>query len=101
MDAGGMNVESIDIRQNQAASQTILDMEILDGADGLVLMIDYAASRYNDESMERFRDLFVRTARMLVSFDTQADVHIDELRCELSEKTTFIEKIITRFRRKR
>jgi hypothetical protein len=101
MDAGGMNVESIDIRQNQAASQTILDMEILDGADGLVLMIDYAASRYNDESMERFRDLFVRTARKLVSFDSQADVYIDELRNELSEKSTFIDKLITRFRRKR
>ena len=101
MDGGGMNVESIDIRQNQAASQTILDMEILDGSDGLVLMIDYAASRYNNESMERFRDLFVRTARKLVSLDTQADVYIDELRCELSEKSTFIDKIITRFRRKR
>lgn len=101
MDSGGMSVENIDIRQNQAASQTILDMEILDGSEGLVLMIDYAASRYNDESMERFRDIFVRTARKLVSFDSQADVHIDELRCELSEKSTFIDKIITKFRRKR
>lgn len=36
----GMNIETIDIRQNQAASQTMLDMEILDGADGLKLMID-------------------------------------------------------------
>ena len=36
----GMDVETIDVRQNQAASQTILDMEILDGADGLVLMVD-------------------------------------------------------------
>ena len=29
--ADGMNIETVDIRQNQAASQTILDMEILDG----------------------------------------------------------------------
>ena len=47
-DMGGMegfDVETVDVRQNQAASQTILDMEVLDGADGLQLMIDYAASR--------------------------------------------------------
>ena len=63
-DMGGLeelNVESIEIRQNQAASQTIIDMEILDGEDGLVLMIDYAASLYKDESMDKFRDLFVNT----------------------------------------
>ena len=30
-----MSIETIDIRQNQAASQTMLDMEILDGDDGL------------------------------------------------------------------
>ena len=50
----GMNIDTIDIRQNQAASQTILDMEILDGADGLILMIDYTASLYDDESMNSF-----------------------------------------------
>jgi len=99
--SGGMNIESIDIRQNQAASQTILDMEILDGSDGLVLMIDYAASRYKKESMEKFRDTFVRTARKLVTFDSQADVNIEELRLELSEKSTFIDFIISKFRRKR
>ena len=46
--AEGMDIETIDIRQNQAASQTILDMEILDGEDGLQLMIDYTASLYDE-----------------------------------------------------
>lgn len=99
--AGGMNIETIDIRQNQAASQTILDMEILDGKEGLILMIDYAASRYNQESMERFRDLFVMTAQALVTHNSQKDVTVGELKHKLSDKTNFFAKIIGLFRRKK
>ena len=97
----GMNIETIDIRQNQAASQTILDMEILDGKEGLILMIDYAASRYNQESMERFRDLFVMTAQSLVTHNSQKDVTVAELRNKLSDKSNFFAKIIGIFRRKK
>ena len=99
--ADGMNIETIDIRQNQAASQTILDMEILDGKDGLVLMIDYAASRYNQDSMERFRDLFVMIAQALVTHNSQKDVTVAELRNKLSDKSNFFAKIIGIFRRKK
>ena len=99
--ADGMNIETIDIRQNQAASQTILDMEILDGKEGLILMIDYAASRYNQESMERFRDLFVMTAQALVTHNSQKDVTVAELRNKLSDKSNFFSKIIGLFRRKK
>ena len=99
--ADGMNIETIDIRQNQAASQTILDMEILDGKEGLVLMIDYAASRYNQDSMERFRDLFVMIAQSLVTHNSQKDVTVAELRNKLSDKSNFFAKIIGIFRRKK
>ena len=103
-DMGGleeMNVESIDIRQNQAASQTVLDMEILDGSDGLMLMIDYAASLYEDSSMERFRDLFVRVARTLVTQVSQEDVNLGKLYYKIMEKTNILDLLIHRFRRKR
>lgn len=103
-DMGGleeMNVESIDIRQNQAASQTVLDMEILDGSDGLMLMIDYAASLYEDSSMERFRDLFVRVARTLVTQVSQEDVNLGKLYYRIMEKTNILDLLISRFRRKR
>lgn len=103
-DLGGfedMNVETIDIRQNQAASQTILDMEILDGAEGLILMIDYAASRYEDSSIERFKDIFVATAQALVTHNSQNDVTIYDLRKKLSDKKNFFEKVKGMFRRKR
>ena len=103
-DMGGLeelNVESIEIRQNQAASQTIIDMEILDGEDGLVLMIDYAASLYKDESMDKFRDLFVNTAQALVTYDSQDDVTIDEIRKKLADKKNLFETVKSIFRRKR
>ncbi len=99
--AGGMNIETISIRQNQAASQTILDMEILDGSDGLVLMIDYAASRYKQESIERFRDIFVKVAQSLVTHTSQQDLTIGEIKRKLAEKGNFFEKIISIFRRKK
>ena len=65
----GMNIRTVEIRQNQAASQTILDMEILDGEDGLQLMIDYTASLY-DESMDKFKDTFINVAQGLVTHKT-------------------------------
>lgn len=75
-----LGIETVDIRQNQAASQTILDMEILDGADGLQLMIDYAASRYDDSSIERFKDILVNTAQMLLKNGSQTGFTVGELR---------------------
>ena len=97
----GMDIETIDIRQNQAASQTMLDMEILDGADGLELMIDYTASLYDDESMESFKDIFIRVAQGLVTHNSQTDVTVGELRKKYNNKKNFFETIIGIFGRKR
>ncbi len=98
---GGMEIETVDIRQNQAASQTILDMEILDGTEGLVLMIDYAASRYKDTSIEAFKDIFLRVAHSLVTQTTQEDVTVKELRKKLEDKKNFFAKVKGIFRRKK
>ena len=97
----GFDVEMVDIRQNQAASQTVLDMEILDGADGLKLMIDFAASRYTLESMERFRDIFVRLAQALVTHNSQTDVTVGEIRRKLEDHGTFFRAIKSIFSRKK
>ena len=97
----GMNVETIDIRQNQAASQTILDMEILDGEDGLILMIDYAASLYKDASMEVFRNTFVRVAHALVNQNSHTDISIGEIRKRNVNKKNIFETVACVFRRKK
>jgi hypothetical protein len=62
----GLNVEMVDICQNNAAAQTVLDIHILDGKDGLKYKFDYAASRYKEETMNDFRDLFKCTVSALV-----------------------------------
>ena len=95
-DMGGLedfSVETVDVRQNQAASQTILDMEILDGADGLQLMIDFAASRYKKESIERFRDLFVKLAQCMVTHNSQSDVTVGELKAKVSDQKNFFRMV--------
>ena len=103
-DMGGMegfDVEMVDIRQNQAASQTILDMEILDGAEGLTLMIDFAASRYAEESMERFKDIYVKLAQALLTHNSQTDVTIGEIKAKLADKRSFFRTIAGIFSRKK
>ena len=103
-DMGGlqdMEIETIDIRQNQAASQTILDMEILDGSDGLILMIDYAASRYEDSSIEAFKEIFLKIAQALVTHNSQQDVSVGEIKKKVQDKTNFFIKVISRLRRKK
>lgn len=97
----GMNIETIDIRQNQAASQTILDMEILDGEDGLEMMMDYTASLYDEDSMNEFKDIFIRVAQGLVTHNSQNDVTIGELRDKYSSNKGFFESIMAIFRKKR
>ena len=98
---GGFDVENVDVRQNQAASQTILDMEILDGADGLMLMIDYAASRYEDSSIEHFRDIYVKVAQAMVTHNSQEDVTVAQIRKTLKEKKSFFQIMAGVFRRKK
>ena len=103
-DMGGMegfDAETLEVRQNQAASQTILDMEILDGAGGLQLMIDYAASRYNDESMEKYKNLFIRIAQSLALHNSQEDVTVGELKKQLTERRHLLAAVAGIFRRKK
>ena len=97
----GFDIQPVDVRQNQAASQTILDMEILDGQDGLQLMIDFAASRYKEESIEKFKDIYVKLAQALVTHNSQKDVTIGEIRSKIKDKKTFFSVVKGIIRKKK
>lgn len=97
----GFDVEPVDVRQNQAASQTILDMEILDGMDGLQLMIDFAASRYEEASIERFKDIYVKLAQCMVTHNSQTDVTIGEIKDKIKDKKAFFEMVKGIFSKKK
>ena len=66
-DFGGLTVEEIEIQQNKAASQAVLDIQILDGEAGLQYVVDYAASRYEKEIMSEFQNLFKRVIATIVN----------------------------------
>ena len=97
----GFDIKNIDVRQNQAASQTILDIEVLDGADGLQLMIDFAASRYEEASIEKFKDIYVKIAQTLVTHNSQADVTIGEIKDKISDKKNIFTIFAGIFRKKK
>ena len=103
-DMSGMDmfdIEMVDTRQNQAASQTLLDVEVLDGEDGLELMIDFAASLYEESSIENFKDIYVKLAQSMVTHNSQSDVTFGELKEKLSDKKTFFHIIKGKFSRKK
>ncbi len=79
----GIDFEMVDVRQNQPASQTVLDIHILDDVDGLRTMFDYAASRYDAENMTLFMDLFIRVARLLVRHDAGKILTIKNIKEQL------------------
>ena len=98
---GGMSVEPVEIRQNKAASQTVLDIQILDGEEGLQYVFDYAASRYKQESMAAFQSLFKRVVAAMVSH-TNTDAYIfKQLKSDVREKKSVMQKLKTIFSKKK
>lgn len=92
-DLDGLEIETVDIRQNKAASQSVLDMEILDSDLGIRLSMDYASSRYDKETMERFRKLFMRITAVLLHADGAEYITVKELRDEVQKDHSFFKKI--------
>jgi len=72
-----LKIEEVEIRHNKAASENLIDIEVLDGSDGLELMIEYNASCYKEKSMNDFRDLFLVITECLIDIygDENANIH--------------------------
>jgi len=81
-------IEVVDVRQNQAASQTILDIEILDGSDGLEAMIDYSASWYEEKSIQKFTRIFAGVAQLIAQHDGQTDLTVQEIMHRIHNEVT-------------
>lgn len=98
---GGMEIETVDIRQNKAASQSVLDMEVLDSEDGFALALDFASSRYERETMERFRELFLRITAVLVHADGAEYLTVKSLRDEVQKNHSFFRKVMSVFSKRK
>ena len=100
-DLDGMKIETVDIRQNNAASQSVLDIEILDSDLGLRLSLDYASSRYERSTMERFRELFLRITAVLVHADGAEYLTVKGLRDEVQKNHSFFRKVMSVFSKRK
>lgn len=95
-DFGGLDVKQMDIRQNKAASQAVLDIQILDGEAGLEYVFDYAASRYKKETMSEFQILFKRVIATIVNANTDGYT-FSQLTKDVRGKKGLLQKIKTIF----
>ena len=98
-DFGGLSVEQIEIRQNKAASQSVLDIQILDGEAGLQYVFDYAASRYKKETMSEFQILFKRVIAAIVNAGTDG-YNFEQLKKDVCVKKGLVQKIKDFFAKK-
>jgi hypothetical protein len=85
-------VEQMEIRQNKAASQTVLDIQILDGEDGLKYVFDYAASRYEKGTMIAFQNLFKRIVATIVNANTDGYT-FEQLKRDVRGKKGLLQRI--------
>ena len=100
-DMGGLAAETTEILQNKPASQTVLDIQILDGTEGLQYVFDYAASRYEQETMLTFQDLFKRVVATIAG-DTNAEIStFAQLKKAVRGKKSFAQKLRNIFARKK
>ena len=90
----------ITVRQNQAASQALMDIQILDGEDGLETMIDYAASRYDEESIVKFKDIFMKITQLLLHHTTQDDITVQDIKKQVNSNNSIFKLVTGIFSRK-
>jgi hypothetical protein len=76
----GIKVEQIDIRQNYAAAQNILDIQILDGEDGFQIVFDYSTGRYKRESMEKFLDMLLDVLEYIADNESRDGITFEDVR---------------------
>ena len=73
-DAGGADFETVDIRQNASASENAFDVQVLDDSTGLSLVINYAASLYDESGVIKFASIFIAVFEFLIGCDEDATV---------------------------
>ena len=100
-DFGGLTVEQMEIRQNKAASQAVLDIQILDGEAGLQYVFDYAASRYEKETMCEFQNLFKRVVAAIVNNTNTDGYDFEHLKKDVRGKKGTVQKIKDIFAKKK
>ena len=91
----------MDIRQNKAASQAVLDIQILDGEAGLKYVFDYAASRYKKETISEFQSLYKKVVSAIVNNADADGYDFEQLKKDVLDKKNLIQTIKDVFAKKK
>lgn len=68
-----------DMTQTKEYADNLLDLGILDGNDGCKLLFEYNACKYKEETMEKFKLLFVKIAVALAENSNNPNVTLEEI----------------------
>ena len=77
-----------------------MDIQILDGEDGLQYVFDYAASHYDPETMAAFQNLFKSVIAAIVNNANTDDYVFGQLKKDLRIKESLMQKIKAIFAKK-
>ena len=99
-DFDGMNVNKVKIAHNDAAAEAVLDIKILDDEDGLQYVFDYAAGRYERETMTEFQNLFRSVIATIVNNANTDGYDFGQLKKDLCVKESLMQKIKAIFHKK-
>ena len=92
-DFDGMNTKKVEIAHNNAAAQSVLDIQIHDNEEGLYYVFDYALSRYKQETMTEFQNLFKKVVAAIVSNADTDGYDFEHLKKDVSGKKGLAKKI--------
>ena len=74
-----IDMEEVDIDFPDIASETAMDVEVLDTDEGLVLFLEYSIDRYRRADVRRFINTIVRFVRAMLRCRKKPDVTLEEL----------------------
>ena len=100
-DFDGMNVNKVEVAHNNAAAQSVLDIKIFDGDDGLQYVFDYAAGNYEKETMTEFQNLFKRVVAAIVNNTNTDGYDFEHLKNDVCDKIGLMQKIKDTFAKKK
>ena len=83
----------MEVAHNNAAAQSVLDIRILDGEDGLQYAFDYESSRYEKETMNEFQNLFKQVVTAIVNNANTDGYDFEHLKKDVCGKKGLMQKI--------
>ena len=75
----------VEIKQNYAAAQAVLDVEIRNTAEGMMCVIEYASSRYDQSSIEKYSKYLEAIINLLISA-VDDDITVKQLFVNVNNK---------------